>query len=347
MQGVPMLPMPPHVVDAVARSAGKVFPRQTRGCYALKSAIADQLRRRHGLSVNQDSDLLVTHGAQHGMSIALRGILSPGDEVLVPAPTYFFDAIVKMAGAHPIYVQTNPSDGWALPIDALSSAVTPATRAIIICNPNNPTGNVPTREELTALLKFAKVHNLYVFSDESYEDYFHDGPGYTPQMSLADIHNRLITVTSLSKNYAFSSWRVGYIHAPSDILEAIHPAFECDAINVGDIPQIAAEAALTGPRDWLDVEFVSFRSRRDLLLAEIRGAGFQVVTPRAGIFCYADLTPTGLQGHALEEALLDVGVPCSSGDRFYGNGGYARILYGGTAENIMRVGERLSLLQKL
>ena len=345
MQGVPMLPMPAHVVDAVARFAGDVFPRQTRGSRMLKSAIADHLDTNFGLSANPDTELLVTHGAQHGMSVALRALLAPGDEVLIPAPTYFFDALVRMAGAHPRYVQARASDGWALPLEAMASELTPATKAIILCNPNNPTGNVPTRGELTAVLEFAKLHNLYVFSDESYEFYVHDGVSYTPQMTLRETYDRLITITSFSKNYAFSSWRVGYVHAPADLLEVVHRAFECDSINVGDIPQIAVHAALVGPRDWLDVEFDTFCNRRDLLLDASRTAGFDAVTPAAGIFCYVDFSRTGLSGRLLEDALLDIGVPASAGDRFAGvDSHYARILYGGTAENILRAAERFRLL---
>src|SRR6478735_7201559 len=181
MQGVPMLPMPEHVIKAVSESAGEVFPRATRGRMVLKAAIAEHLNVRYGLT---------------------------------PAPTYFFDALVRMAGAQPRYVHASADEGWALPLEGLEAAITPATRAIILCNPNNPTGYVPSKSELASLLSFAKRHDLYIFSDESYEDYVHDGHGYTPQMTLSEIYDRLITVTSFSKNYAFSSWRVGYIHAP-------------------------------------------------------------------------------------------------------------------------------------
>lgn len=344
MQGVPMLPMPPHVVDAVVRSAGDVFPRDSRGSYALRAAIASHLAARHGLDVDPDTELVITHGAQHGMSIALRALLSPGDEVIIPAPTYFFDPMVRMAGAIPRYVQSSAHEDWAVPIDDLASAVTGETKAIIMCNPNNPTGNVPTEDELLALLEFAKTHGLYVLADESYEDYVHDSPGYVPQMRLKHVHDRLVTVTSFSKNLALSSWRVGYVHAPHDLLEAIHRAFECDAINVGDIPQIAAQAALTGPRDWLAREFSTFRARRDLLLDGIAAAGFSANTPDAGVFCFVDFSRTGLHGERLEMALLDVGVPASTGDRFYGRGSFARVLYGGTVENIERAVTRLKLL---
>ncbi|MBB4684052.1 pyridoxal phosphate-dependent aminotransferase [Amycolatopsis jiangsuensis] len=346
LQGVPTLPMPPHVVDAVVRAAGAVFPRQSRGSEALRSAIADQLATRYGLAVDASTELLITHGAQHGMSVALRALLSPGDEVLIPAPTYFFDAGVRMAGAVPRYVASGAEDGWALPLDRLAAAVTGATKAIIICNPNNPTGNVAGEADLVALLELAKKHDLLVFADESYEDYVHDGPGYRPQQCFRHVHDRLVTVTSFSKNLALTSWRVGYLHAPADLLEAIHHAFEWDAINVGDLSQIAAHAALTGPRDWLEPAFRTFRERRALLLESIAAAGFTAWSPSAGVFCFADFSRTGLSGDELQDALLAVGVPALTGNHFRGSGSFARVLYGGSAESLREVAGRLKLLPR-
>src|SRR5262249_6128192 len=153
-------------------------------------------------------ELLITHGAQHGMSIALRALLAPGDEVVVPAPTYFFDGMLRMAGTRPVYVHTQRSSGWDHDPDAIEAAITPATRARLICNPNKPTGYVPTRERLEQLADLAARHGLIMFSDESYERYVWDGPGYVPQMSLRERHRDLVTVTSLSKNYAFTNWRI-------------------------------------------------------------------------------------------------------------------------------------------
>lgn len=344
MRGVPMLPMPPHVVDVVSRAAPEVFPRDSRGSITLKTAVAEHLQEKFALAVNPDRELLVTHGAQHGLSVALRALLVPGDEVLIPAPSYFFDGTVRLAGAVPRYVPSAESDGWGLPLDQLKAAISPRTRAILLCNPNNPTGTVPTREELNVVLDLARRHGLYVFADESYERYVHEGPGYVPQMSLVDSYDRLVTLTSLSKNYAFTSWRVGYIHAKADLIDIIHAALEWDAINVGDIPQLAAAAAISGPQDWLDREFSTFRARRDLLLEGVAAAGLTVVTPGAGVFAFVNFSPLGVTGFELEEALLDAGITALSGDSFFGPGSCARVLYGGTAPSLVQLGRQLKVL---
>lgn len=344
LRGVPMLPMPPHVVDAVARAAPEVFPRDSRGSMVLKSAVAEHLRANFALDVNPERELLVTYGAQHGLSVVMRALLEPGDEVLIPAPSYFFDGTVRLAGAVPRYVQSAESDSWRLPLGRLAAAITPRTRVILLCNPNNPTGNVPTRDELVATLELANQHGLYVVSDESYERYVHDGPGYVPQMSLVGHYDRLVTLTSLSKNYAFTSWRVGYVHAKPDLVDRIHIALEWDAINVADIPQLAAAAAISGPQDWLDAEFCTFRARRDLLCAAVSAAGFTVVTPAAGVFALVNLSRLGVQAAALEDRLLDVGITALSGHRFLGPGTHSRILYGGSESGLEHLGRQLTML---
>lgn len=344
IRGVPMLRMPQHVTEAVARAAAEIFPRQSRGSTDLKTAISRHLREDFGLNVDPDNELLITHGAQHGMSVVLRALLDPGDEVLIPAPSYFFDGTVRLAGAVPRYVMAEESENWSLPMAQLEASITPRCKAIILCNPNNPTGSVPSKQELLAVLGLAARRGLYVISDESYERYVHGGPGYVPQMSLTDTYSRLVTVTSLSKNYAFTSWRIGYVHAPSETLKLIHRALEWDAINVGDIPQIAATAAISGPQEWLDAEFSTLRKRRDLLLDHVAAAGFHASVPMAGVFAFVSFEKLGVRGPELEDMLLSAGIAALSGDRFCGPGTHARLLYGGTEENLHQLGRHLKML---
>ncbi|MYW04288.1 pyridoxal phosphate-dependent aminotransferase [Streptomyces sp. SID3343] len=343
-RGVPMLPMPEHVVEAARAAAGEVFPRRSRGSAELRRAIASRLEAVHGVVVDPENELLITHGAQHGMSVALRALLSPGDEVLVPAPSYFFDGMIRMAGARPVYVPSDEDAGWDHVPEAVAAAVTPATRALLICNPNNPTGWVPSHETLGRLLDIAARSGLTVFSDECYERYVWDGPGYVPQMLLRDHHRDLVTVTSLSKNFAFTGWRVGYVNAPAHLLEPIHRAFEWDAINVGDVAQAAAHAVMTGPQHWIEREFATMRARRDILRDGLRSAGLESVRPDAGVFVFVDCTPLGVRGRRLEQLLLDHGLSALAGDAFAGPDTHVRMLYGGSAADLEEVGRRLAAL---
>ncbi|TMU89687.1 pyridoxal phosphate-dependent aminotransferase [Streptomyces sp. DASNCL29] len=345
-RGVPMLPMPEHVVEAARTAAGEVFPRNSRGSEGLRQAIASRLEAAYGLAVDPGRELLITHGAQHGMSVALRALLSPGDDVVIPAPSYFFDGMIRLAGARPVYVPSDEGRGWDHVPAAVEAAITPATRALLICNPNNPTGYVPSRERLCQLLDIAARHGLIVFSDESYERYVWDGPGYVPQMLLRDHHPDLVTVTSLSKNYAFTSWRVGYVHAPAHLLKPIHHAFEWDAINVGDVAQAAAHAVMTGPQHWIEQEFATMRTRRDILRDGLESAGLASVRPDAGVFVFVDCAPLGFRGRRLERLLLDHGMTAIAGDAFAGPDTHVRMVYGGSAADLEEVGRRLEELRR-
>ncbi|MFD3482126.1 pyridoxal phosphate-dependent aminotransferase [Streptomyces sp. NPDC058665] len=336
--------MPSHVVEAVRTAAGQVFPRRSQGSTQLRRAISDHLAATLRLAVDPGTELLVTHGAQHGMSVALRALLKPGDEIIVPAPTYFFDGMMRLAGLHPRYVLSDESRGWDHDPEAIEAAVTPSTRALLICNPNNPTGFVPHRERLEQLLDVAARHGLIVFADESYERYVWDGPGYVPQMLLRERHPDLVTVTSLSKNYSFTSWRVGYVSAPAHLLEQIHRALEWDSINVGDVAQAAAEAVLTGPQEWIEPAFATMRVRRDILVDGLTRAGLKAVRPDAGVFTFVDFTTVGVRGRALENLLLEHGITVIAGDAFAGPGTHARILYGGAVADLAEVGRRLTRL---
>ncbi|WP_072802584.1 pyridoxal phosphate-dependent aminotransferase [Rhodococcoides yunnanense] len=344
VRGVPVVPMPQHVVEAATDAAGRVFARRTRGALDLREAISATLTRQHDIAVDPDTDLLITHGAQHGMSIALRALLQAGDEVIIPSPTYFFDGMIRMAGAIPRYVCSTARMGWRLDLERIAADITDRTAAIVLCNPNNPTGNVPTEQELREVLALADKHGLIVFADESYERYVHDGPGYIPVQALGGEHDRLVTVTSLSKNYAFSSWRIGYVHSSSATIDKIHAALEWDVINIGDVPQAAATAVLTGPQQWLDVEFATMKGRRDELHGALTAAGVPTVLPHAGIFLFADLSATGRRGEDLEDFLLDSGVVALSGGGFFGPDTHVRLLYGASLSDVRALGERVAEL---
>lgn len=341
--GVPVLPMPAHVVAAATDAASRTYPRISRGWLSLREAVAERLALTQGLQVDPDSQVLVTHGAQHGMSIALRALLHPGDEVLVPAPTYFFDGMLRLAGLHPVYTPSIESEGWRHDVEALAGAISPATRAIVLCNPNNPTGSVPTRPQLAEILAIAAKHDLIVFSDESYERYIHDGE-YVPLNGLRHLHDRIVTVTSLSKNYAFTNWRIGYVVGPASLIDAVHAALEWDSINIGDVPQAAAVAVLTGPQSWIQPSFDALRGRRDLLCDALLDAGVPVTRPDGGVFVLADLGSTGLEARALEDALLDRGLGSIAGDAFFGPADHVRLLYGGSDETVLATAETVARL---
>ncbi|WP_432835244.1 pyridoxal phosphate-dependent aminotransferase [Dactylosporangium sp. CA-092794] len=344
MPGAPNVAMPEHVVDAVLAQLSRTHDRDSRGTPQLRRSVAEMLRDRDHVEVDPDRELIITHGAAHGLSVTLGAFCDPGDDVVVPVPTYFFDGPIARCGATPRHVACRPAaHDWALDLDAIADAVTDRTRAILLCNPVNPTGRLHTSAEIDAVVHLARQRGVILIADESFSHYVYDGP-FTSVATRRSDYDRIITIQSLSKNYAFADWRVGYVHGPQHLIDAVHRCFEWDGINVGSVPQAAAVAAITGPRVWIDRYLHAYPAKRDTLLTLVRAAGFRVVRPGAGAAMLVDFRPLGVAGRVLENRLLDHGIAAVAGDGFHGPADHARLLFGGEAEDLHDLGKALSRL---
>jgi aspartate/methionine/tyrosine aminotransferase len=327
--GAPILPMPGHVRLAVAHAMDEPDPRDSRGLFALRVAIAAELERDHDLHVDPERRLLITHGAMQGLSLVMRTVLAAGDEVIVPTPTFFFDGPIRDAGATPVYVPSHERDGWAIDLAGLEAAVTHRSRAILLCNPNNPTGYLPDAATLTAVVELAERHGLLVISDDSWQHFTYDGARYQPVEALADRWPHLITVTSLSKYYALSSWRVGYVLAQPPVIDALARRFEWEAAWCNVVSQRAAEATLTGPRDWLQASLSTYQAKRDRVCDGIAQSGLaETERPAAGAFLLVDCSRLGDTPEAIEGALLREGIAAVRGADMHGPATHARLVFG-------------------
>ncbi len=327
--GAPILPMPEHVRQAVAQAMDQPDPRDTRGLPELRAAIAAELEREHGLHIDPERRLLITHGAMQGLSLVMRTVLAPGDEVIVPTPTFFFDGAIREAGAKPAYVPSRESDGWALDLAGLEAAVTPRSRAVLLCNPNNPTGYLPDAATIAAVVDFAARHGLLVISDDSWQHFTFDGRRYHPVEALADRWPHIVTVTSLSKYYALASWRVGYVLAPPPIIDALERRFQWEAVCCGVVSQRAAVATLTGPRDWLDQALSTYQAKRDLVCDGIAAIGLpEPVRPGAGAFVLVDCSRLGDTPADIDRLLLRHGIATVRGGDMRGPDTHVRLTFG-------------------
>lgn len=327
--GAPILPMPEHVRRAVVQAMDQPNLRDSRGLPELRAAIAAELERDHGLRIDPERRLLITHGAMHGLSLVLRTVLAPGDEVIVPTPTYFFDGAIREAGATPAFVPSRESDGWALDLAGLEDAVTPRSRAILLCNPNNPTGYLPDAATIAAVVDIAARHGLLVISDDSWQHFTFDGHQYHPVEARADRWPYLITVTSLGKYYALASWRLGYVLAPPTIIDALERRFQWEAVCCGVVPQQAAVAALTGPRDWLDGALSTYQAKRDLVCNGIAASGLtEPARPAAGAFLLVDCSRLGNTPDDIDRALLHNGIATIRGADMHAPDTHVRLTFG-------------------
>ena len=283
-RGAPILPDPPHVREAVEEAMSCPSPLHPRGFSELREAIARQLSTDRGIPADPDKHLVMTHGAMQGLSVALRAIAGDGDEIIVPAPSFFFHGLITSTGAKPVYVPSTAADGWRWDLDRIVQSISPATKAILICNPNNPTGYLPSPSDLATLTEIADKHGLYIVSDESYQRFIHDDHEQVDLAGFGLDQKNLVTVTSLSKNYALTQWRVGYVLGAQQVIDVISRVFNWDALYLGNAQQRAAQAVVAGPQDWIVAVLREYQAKRDFLLSGLRRLeALRVETPQAGM----------------------------------------------------------------
>ncbi len=290
----------PHVVEAAAAAAreGRTGYTSSIGLPELRAAAAERVTLRSGRPTSPD-DVVVTHGAMHGLAMTFQALLGPGDEVLLPDPTFPNWAMAATAaGAVVRTYPTRPEHGF-VPVPAeVEAAITSRTRAIVVCSPDNPTGAVYPAPVLEALVEVARRHDLWVLSDECYEAITFDVPHVSP--AAFDEDGRVVVFGSVSKTYGLTGWRIGWVATPDAALrEVLGHLSEALVACPSTVGQVGAVAALTGPQDLVAAAVASYRERRDAataLLAE-RGIGFTM--PDGAFYLLVDVEDADTEGFAL------------------------------------------------
>ena len=319
MRGEPDLPTPAHIVEAAARAmaAGRTMYADQRGEPKLREAIAVKLLRDNGLQYDPATEILVTTGGTFGIYAALAAMLNEGDAVLVPDPVYdAYLSPIRLIGAVPVAVPSAIVNGrFVLTVEALEAAWTPACRALLLNTPWNPTGTVLTRRELTEIAAFCERRNLTIISDEIYEAIVYDGHEHVSPAVMA--RERTVVVNALSKTYAMTGWRVGYVAAPPAFVRAMVLILQQSSRGPATFVQDAAAVALTGPQDCVATMLAEYSRRRELVLSALP----HVLAPEGGFFAMLDLRETGLPSDSIRKRLLaEFGIVVVHGAA-YGAGG--------------------------
>ena len=321
LHGTPAPGLPAHVAGAVADALRIASPApHPRGIAELRERLADVVATT-GRPVDPDRELVVTNGAMHALGLCFRALLEPGDEVVVPAPCFFFEGPIRAAGGVPVYVSGSADDGWAWHADAIENAVAPRTRVLLLCNPGNPTGAVPTRAEVEAVVEVAVRHDLVVITDEAYEASLWEG-SLTSAFPFAE---RALLVRSLGKSLSLPHLRLGLVAGPDDLVARVAESLEWDVLRVGLAPQAAAVAALDGPRDWLDSVHAGLAADRTAGVAAAERVGLRFVPPSGGPFLFVSDSRPGLA-----DSLVAAGIAAVDGRHFQAPG-WARVPFGGAA----------------
>ena len=259
---------PEHIKEAAVAAIrdGRVGGySENAGLLSLREEIAAKLIRDNKIAA-EPSELLVTVGAIEGLAAAVMTAIDPGDEVILPSPTYSTHIRqVVIASGKPVMVPTIEEDGFILDIEAIKRAITPKTRAFVYCSPSNPSGTVFSRQQLEQLAEVCLEHNLMVITDEAYEYFVYDGHQHFSIASIPEMRRNVISCYTFTKTYAMTGWRIGYLHADQDLIPQIGKAHIPLAICAPVVSQYAALAALQGSQDCVSGFREHYLSARDLM----------------------------------------------------------------------------------
>lgn len=315
---------------------GQTSYTSNAGLLELREEIAKSLYQDYQVSYSPRNQLLVTVGVSEGLDLALRALLSPGDEVLVPEPCYVsYKSCVTLAGGIPITVATTMDNDFRITAAQLETFVTPRTKVLLIGYPNNPTGAVMSREDLLEIALFAKKHDLIVISDEIYAKLTYDAT-HTCFSSLPDMMDRTIVLNGFSKAYAMTGWRIGYAAANPDFIAAMTKIHQYTMLCTPITAQVAAlEALKHGEKNMMQMT-AEYNQRRRLILNGFRQMGLDCFEPKGAFYLFPSIKKTGLTSLEFAEKLLQAEkVALVPGDAFGESGeGFVRCSYATSTVNI-------------
>ncbi|MCI0554417.1 MAG: aminotransferase class I/II-fold pyridoxal phosphate-dependent enzyme [Anaerolineae bacterium] len=341
--GDPDFATPQPVVDVAMKALqdGLTHYGPSRGFLDLRQAAASKLSRDNDLSYDPQTEILITHGGIHAYYLAMQSILNPGDDVLIPDPSWGTHTnMAIMLRSNIIRVPAPAENGFIPYFESWEKALTPKTRVIVLNYPSNPTGAYPTREYLQTLQDFAAANDLWIISDAVYENlYYEEKP--TSAAATDGAKERTILVNSLSKTYAMTGWRVGFLAAPKRVIENALKAGQNSITCVAPFIQKAAAFALTDPQVKKDVEAMraAYARRRELVTRishELESEKILVTPPQGAFYFFLDLRPLKMTSLEICERILEeAGVGLVPGSAFGEQGeGFVRMTIAASDEEV-------------
>ncbi len=318
--GEPNFSTPEHILNAARQAAVDGYTKYTpnAGIPEVREALASKVTSRNGLTADAEN-IVVTVGAINAIAQAVMAVCDPGEALLIPDPGWpNYEMVATVAGALPVRYPLLPAAGFMPDLEALDTLANTA-KAIIVNTPANPTGAVFDRNTLAELLAIAERHDLWVISDECYEDIIFDGP-HVPAASISS-QERVISVFSMSKSYAMTGWRVGYAVAPYEVAAMMAKLTEALTSCVTGIAQKAAQAAIEGSQACVEDMRNAYRRRRNIAADKLGAAGLLVNRPQGAFYVMADVSSLGRSGYDVCRWLVsEHGVATAPGETFGPNG---------------------------
>ena len=316
--GEPDFDTPQHIVDAAIkaiRDGETRYAAPSKGIRPLLEAIAVKMERDNNVRVDPMNDIIVTPGGKLALFLALKAMLDPGDEVLIPAPYWVsYPSIATMVGGVPVTVETGSDDNYRLRLEHLREHVSPRSKVLIINSPCNPSGHMLSSEEIEAVATLALEEDLYIISDEIYEKLNFDGRPATSLASIPDIADRVIIINGMSKAYAMTGWRLGWLAGPTELIGVAGKFNSQTATSAATFTQHAAVTALNGPQDCVEMMRQSYQERRDFMVSSFNSIPNMSCPDIEGAFyAFPKVDDTSKSSEEVANVILEeavvVGVP--------------------------------------
>ena len=340
----------------IRKAAIKVLERKhiiygpNKGLVPLRIAVSDRIEKKHGVRYDSEKELIVTVGGSEAIDLAIRGLIDPGDEVLVVEPSFVcYAPLVELTGGVAVPVPTRIENNFKLTAEDLRDKITDRTKLLILPFPNNPTGAIMTREDLEPIAELLRDTNIIVLSDEIYSELTY-GRRHCSIIELEDMRERTIYVNGFSKAYAMTGWRLGYVAAPAPIISQIAKIHQYGIMCSPYISQNAAVEALTSCDAEVAKMVDEYNVRRRYLVSEFNRLGLTCFNPEGAFYVFPCIKSTGLSSEEFCERLLyENKVAAVPGSAFGDSGeGYVRISYAYSLKHLMEAMRRIGLfLEKL
>jgi len=354
-QGMPDFETPPEIREAACQAIQEGYNQYaiTWGAPALREAIAAKMRSFNGIECDPDQNVTVCCGATECMMATMLALVNPGDEVIIFQPfyeNYGPDAVIS--GAKPVWVMLRPPE-WRFDPDELRRAFSSRTKAIIVNTPNNPTGHIFTREELSLIAELCQKYNAYALTDEIYEYIrFTDAP-HISLATLPGMAERTVTISGLSKTFTITGWRLGYCVASRELTNGIRKAHDFLTVGAPHPLQMAGAKALQLPASYYDHLRTDYKRRRDLFLPYLRDAGLTVYEPEGAYYVMTDISELGWKDDTdfVKTMIRSVGVSAVPGSSFHSpkelGKTMVRFMFAKRDETLREAGKKLRMLSEL
>lgn len=316
------------------------------GYMALRQAISDYLHKRYGVYFSPKTQVLCTVGGSEGIDMVMRGLLDPGDEVIIPEPCFVaYRACTLLSGGTPISIDCSPENGFKLTAEALEAAITSKTKLLVVGYPNNPTGAVMFREDWDQIAAVLRRHpHVYVLTDELYTELDYSGKPASSLIQYPDLAERVLYIGGFSKAYAMTGWRIGYVCAGEEAIAGVNRIHQYTIMSAPSVGQMAALDAMLHAGEQVEMMRDAYNSRRNVVCSALQKMGLPIYVPQGAFYVFPNITVCGMDSNTFcERFLQEEKVAIIPGSAFGACGeGYARISYAAAMETIEEAMVRLA-----